>query len=333
MIQKQLKKLVKEYELLRDQGDSDYPFQWSDLFERFDIGDSTTLMLKSKKVKELGLTLEEVRARAYLLVFYRRSRAVRNNLYYEAFKTGEMTILNNALYQSSVMEQLGNTLSPGIARSYYAYRVLPEMIASGRFSDVPKLMPLVEHQEDSKPLAFTQLFKSVFYDTQDYLNYSYDRLVKWQREDNTFLLALAHRDVERASAALVAICKSDKRSREWAETRFTRGFSVRGHAYYNLSQQVFGGALKGLIEKPKVDNFLMELAEWQEEHDFQLGTIFQPFPQHLEFANKVMKLDSPVMHLHRPYANQGGRESKLTILDTERYERELISLVVVLGGK
>lgn len=105
---------------------------------------------------------------------------------------------------------------------------------------------------------------------------------------------------------------------------------MRGHAYYNLSQQVFGGALKGLIEKPKVDNFLMALAEWQEQQDFQPGRIFQPFPEKLAFANEVMTLDLPAMHLHRPYADRGGREAVFTVLDTDRFEEEVLSLIIAL---
>lgn len=252
-------------------------------------------------------------------------RSQKNVLLYEAFKTGDLTALNDALYQISVMARLSNTAGTSAGRFFYAYNILPELLAANRFTEVSKVIPQVDDINGGRS-AYIDLFRAVFYGAATYEEGLFPDL----DNDEKFLLALLKDQPQEASVHLAEICKQDKRSRQFGETRFTRGFSVRGHAYYNLSQQVFDGAFRGLIEKPKVDNFLMALAEWQEQQDFQPGTIFQPFPEKLAFANEVMTLDLPAMHLHRPYADRGGREAVFTVLDTDRFEEEVLSLIIAL---
>lgn len=328
MTQKQLKKLVNEYDQLLEAGDVHYKPSWEAVFERIDYANHDEDW-KISASQNNHMTRDEFE------VYYHLSRGFAYGktsshfrLLYEAFNSGDMASLNDALYQLSVMEQLGNILSPGIGRSYYGYNVLPSLMAANRWTEISKLMPREELVSDPKASAFEYLFKAVYYDSADCYQEGVKRLRKRVWAAEAFLMALFERDLEKANQALMDICQEDARSREIHDSRFTRGFSVRGHAYYNLSQQCFEGSLAGLLAMPSKLNFIQDLAQWQSDHQFQPGKLYKPFPERLSLCNDLMAIEVPSMHLHRLYADQGGRNAKLTILDTDRYERELIELVL-----
>lgn len=105
-----------------------------------------------------------------------------------------MKALNDALYQISVMARLSNTAGTSAGRFFYAYNILPELLAANRFTEVSKVIPQVDDINGGRSV-YIDLFRAVFYGAATYEEGVFPDL----DNDEQFLLALLKDQPQEAS--------------------------------------------------------------------------------------------------------------------------------------
>lgn len=175
--------------------------------------------------------------------------------------------------------------------------------------------------------AVVNLFMAIWYKDKDFENFARTSAEKQlgkksnllSRSYISYLLAIMNRDIEDASHQLELICVGAKRSKEWGENDFTRGFAQLAHSMYNLLYYIYDGELADLINMPKADNFCQDLAIWQREHAHKEGKVRYIYPEMFDVMNKIMQCTPPRMYLKYDHRKK--------CIDTARFERDVVALV------
>ena len=229
---------------------------------------------------------------------------------YESLSSGDMALLNDTLAQAARHEQNGAVHASGVDHSLYAFRVLPELLAANLFSRVPQLVPETLGLSDNgyiTGIPIINLFMALWYEREDYAEAARSQAEKClQHKRNIahmglirYLLALLDKDCDTASEQLAVICQGLRRSTDFGATKFTRGFAIQAHGWYNLSHYVYGGALKGQVQIPEESNFSKELALWQQENGYVPGGMYMTYPEPLELIHAVLNAGPPATTLRK----------------------------------
>lgn len=252
---------------------------------------------------------------------------------YESFSTGNMALLNNALAQGARHSQNGAVYASGVDHSLYAFRVLPELLAANLFERVPLLLPETLGLSSNgyiTGIPIINLFMALWYERADYAKTARTQAEKClQHKRNImhmgvirYLLALLDKDCDAASKQLAVICQGCRRSGDFGATKFTRGFSVQAHGWYNLSHYVYGGALEGRVKMPEESNFSKELALWQREHGYTPGGMYIDYPAPMEIITTILNAEPPATTL-RELPN-----SRKLCIDADAFKERMVQNIL-----
>lgn len=229
---------------------------------------------------------------------------------YRAFKTGDIALLNDALFQRACEAHLHIAVHSGYDHSQCYGNVLPTAMAANLFERVPLLAPkqLGMAKNGYKPyVAAMNLFMALWYKEPDFIEYARKeaaaklktKMNRFDRASIAYLLALLDGKTEEASRHLKEMCEGIKRLDSYYTPNFDKAFCIAAHGLYNLARQL---GIEG-VEMPDADNFSKELALWQSENGSKPGKLFLEYPAPFELADKVLSVTPPIVTLYAPYPN------------------------------
>lgn len=274
-----------------------------------------------------------------LLSYIRTTRNPTGFGIYEAFKSYDMALLNDVIYQSASVQQISNISAGGGDHSCFSFHTLPEILASNSIDRVPLLIPeslgmSANGHRVSK--AKMNLIMALWYHDEAFIDAARKnteevlktKLVGSDKASLFYLLALLNKDAEAASQYLELFCAEKKKSRGFGETKFTKAFCVEAHGLFNLARYVNDGELDGRIKMPEQSNFSRDLALWQKSNDYPQGNLFLKYPPPLEIVNVLLSITPPANSLYQPYINEKGRGKFDWYIDTETYKESIINSAV-----
>ena len=251
---------------------------------------------------------------------------------YEAFSAFDMKTLDNCLYESAHLMELSNMLSPGMDHAYYAFNVLPNLLAANMTDRIGKVIP-----EDFGP-AFGKHITSVIINLIYAIVYKDEKLsaaavdaarekltrkiTEYERGIIGCLLAILDKDPDGVTNELNRVCAGWLRNKEIGSNPFNRGFCVYAHALYNLACTAYDGEMRYMTDIPDQPNFCSDLALYQQGRDFRHGRVQHVFPPELDDFNLIMHFEPPRMHL--------TGKGRMCFIDTNRFRDEVAEGLVSL---
>ncbi|MBR4794465.1 MAG: hypothetical protein IK038_12560 [Bacteroidaceae bacterium] len=306
-------KLVKEYEKIAKKADKP--------LLTFDDLVSSRLDLK----KVLPPDTEEKRFK----------EAVRDVRYYEsemgiylAFKNRDVEMLNNALYVAAQATQISNISQPGADHGYYGMNITPLILAANIPERINKLLKKeygLSSAVQTGPIL-ANLLMAIWFEDEELKTKAFEKAQKklaqkitdYERGFINCYTSILQKDIDGVNNGLVDLCRGIYSFR--GMDSFSKGFCIAAHAVYNLSHWAYGGELENSIKIPDEPNFCQELVQYQKEHGYKHGRVFNTYPPELDEFNKVMQCEPPEMHLI-----QDGRNR---YIDTKRYLNDVLQILL-----
>ncbi len=225
---------------------------------------------------------------------------------YQAFQTGDMATLNDALYQYACEKHLNNG-SDGTDHSSCCRHggALYHMMAANLWERVPLLMPKALGTAKNGMVVTANLFLALWYKDPAVIEQARERAIKalnrkstlYHRASDSYLLALLDGKIDDASQYLKDVCNGAKRLSKDYTDDFEKAFCIEAHGLYNLAIHL---GVDG-VEMPETTNFSKEFATWQIENGSKHGKLFLEYPAPLELVNTVFAITPPEVRLHRPH--------------------------------
>ena len=322
MNEKDYKKLVGDYEKLHSSRPDLYIIDYADGFQ-----------CRSEKVREQRFQQrsEEDRIRI-LLTWLGMESGFYKYKFYEAFKQRDMAMLNNALYETALIEHLDCITDPGYDHSFFAFCVIPEILAANLPDRIEKLIPLENGPANNGYNAgpcIVNLLMAFWYQDETIKETAIGQADKFLSKKLTLIekgfidsyLGFLKKNPQMINEGLVELCKGAKQNRESTEDAFTRGFCVEAHGVYNLAHWAYDGELEKEIVMPEEFNFCQELAAYQKENGYKHGELYSVYPEYLKIYETILKTEPPVMKLTPPVRKKSN-------LDVKRFETELIAEII-----
>ena len=320
MNDKDYARLIKEYEKLHASEPEEYIM---DMKEEFDsliscMGDEFRSFSKEKQIR--------------IFIKLAGSDLTRQYKLYAAFKDRDMEMLDNVLYESALEEHVNCILSPGNDHAYFAFNVIPEMLAANLPDRIGKLVPLENGPAGNgypTGICIMNLFMAIWYDDGNIKAQAVAQAEKWLSKKIPLgekalidcYLGFLNKDPQAVNAGLIEVCQGGRRDRDINANAFTKGFCIKAHAVYNLAHWAYGGELEKDIVMPDEANFCQDLANYQKERGYKHGERFTVYPEALKMYDAIFSAEPPVMHLGPPVR-------KKRMLDNERFEKELIAEIL-----
>lgn len=247
--------------------------------------------------------------------------------YYQAFLRRDMKYLNDVLFETAHLAQIGNIHNPGCDHGFYGLRITPNLLAANMMDRVEILLPnefgLSKWNFIGASIA-NLLMAIKWNDSEiesDAIALAKKQLAKknplyYQLHIECMLAILLH-DYETFNIKINEYCNAYMKSREYGMNGFNKRFCIEAHGMYNLACYAYDGEMKNHISIPNAENFCQDLAIWQNENGRIAGTSCHTFPQDLDFYNRLMNAKPVKMNLKTEGKNQ--------YLDTDRYLEDIIS--------
>ena len=323
MNDKDYNKLIKDYEKLHSSRPDIYIMDYKDGF-----------LTRSEKVqarrildqnKEDGIRI--------LITWLGMNSGYYEYKYYKAFKNYDMEMLNNALYETALIEHLDCICDPGYDHAFFAFGVIPQILAANVPDRIEKLIPKENGPANNGYNAgpcIVNLLMAVWYGDENLKEMATEQAERFLNKKITLIekgyidsyLGFLKKDPQMINEGLVELCQGKKKNRDSTEDIFTKGFSVEAHGVYNLAHWVYNGELEKDVVMPDEPNFCQDLAIYQKERDYRHGELYSVYPDNLEIYKTMLKTEPPVMHLTLPVR-------KKCTLDVKRFEKELIEEIII----
>lgn len=225
---------------------------------------------------------------------------------YQAFQTGDMKALNDALYQYACEKHLNNG-SDGFDHSSCCRQggALYHIMAANLWERVPLLMPKALGMAKSSMAVTANLFLALWYKDPAVIEQARERAIRalsrnstlYHRSSFAYLLALLDGSIDAASEYLKDVCSGVKLLCKDYVNDFEKVFCIEAHGLYNLAIHL---GIEG-VEMPEATNFSKEFATWQIENGSKPGKLFLEYPAPLELVNMVFAITPPEIRLYRPH--------------------------------
>lgn len=309
MQDKDYQKLIKEYEKLNESEPELYPLtheeKFADLKKWF--SDERFTSLTKEKLVEVSITFM---GDDYALMRY-----------YKAFKSRDMEYMNDALFETAHLEQVGNIHSPDSDHGYYGLNITPHLLAANMFDRLGLVLPEENGLGNYSFIGthIANLLMGILYDNGELRKNAVIRAEKelgkkkpeYLKLHIECMLAILRQDPETFNSKLREYCDASTKAKTFGMNAFNKGFCIEAHGLFNLAKWAFGGQMKDKIDMPDSKNFCQDLAQWQQDNGCKQGTVRTMYPEELDIFNKILSSKPVRMHLKK-----AGRELHI---DTDRY--------------
>ncbi len=238
-----------------------------------------------------------------------------------------MKLLNDSLYETAHLLQIGNIHSPGTDHGYLGMRITPDMLAANMFDRIKLIIPesngISNYSFPGSHVA--NLLMAIIYESDELkekslvlaekgLNKKIPNYIKsWIRCMRAILL----KDCNQINEQLMEFCKNFTRCNDYGANGFNKRFCIEAHGMYNLALWAYNGELRKDIAMPTAFNFCQDLAIYQAEHDYMPGEVYYTYPKEYDIYNKLMRCEPPILRLKG--------EGKKRILDVNRFADDVIN--------
>ena len=123
------KVLITEYEKLNIERPDMYPLSFDEYVAGLKDSFSKTNYLNAPKEKQIKVTLLWMRAGCPLMK------------YYNVFKTQDIELLNNALYETAHLMQISNISDTGTDHGFYGMNITPNLLAANMMERIKLVLP------------------------------------------------------------------------------------------------------------------------------------------------------------------------------------------------
>ena len=313
MNDKDYKVLVKEYEKLNCSRPDIYILSFEEQVARLEKCFANEKFASQSNEKKIAVALKWIGDGDSLMK------------YYVAFNNRDMNYLNDVLFETAHLFQMGNILSPNCDYGFYGLRITPNLLAANMMDRIRFLLP--QEAGISKGYfgaCIANLLLAIMYDNSEIKRDAMNIAMKELQKKNPdycklhveCMIAVLNRDYDTFNVKINEYCKSYKKAREFGFNAFNKRFCIEAHGLYNLARYAFDGAMKDKIKMPVAENFCQELALWQDEHDNVVGKAYHIYPESLDFYNRLMIAEPVQMHL--------CKSGKKSCIDTNRFLEEII---------
>jgi hypothetical protein len=224
---------------------------------------------------------------------------------YEAFTKWDMRHLLNVLYQSSRWEVLCGAVKSFSADHTGHYISVVKALAANDAELVEALLPEElglsrERHAFGKPIG--NMFLSLWYKNDEWLKTTKPEAEKYltvkshsYKPEMEYYIALAERDMERASRCLKGVCVSVRRNQDSGvrDKPYLKCLCNYVHGLYNFAHYVLPEADFRRLQMPDDEGFIKEFAEWNIVNGFPKGELFLTFPEELDILNQIFNLPIP----------------------------------------
>lgn len=249
----------------------------------------------------------------------------------ESLRTDDYEYLDNALYTYvNIGLVRGFILGSGYDHCVSAWNLMPIVLCSNRFDLINKIYPK-ECGLSKNGMAFlkaaTNLIMQLYYNADEWKDDVIKQTEKYLSQKDSLenksivsaLYALLNKDFNQFSIDISNVCKGRKKSRLFAENKFTKEFSFYSLALYNLARYLYPNDIEK-ITLPEDENFLMDYCLYQEENNYPIGSQLVIYEEPLTILNEILNVDTPFVSL--------VKEGRSFIHDTEVYKQELINRLI-----
>ncbi|MCF0144456.1 MAG: hypothetical protein HUJ79_05065, partial [Firmicutes bacterium] len=284
MEEKDYNRLIKEYEKLNKARPDIYKLSYNEQIESLERCLQKYPFTDETKEREIEV----------LLKWIRNDRSLAK--YYKAFCDRDMAYLNDVLYETGHILQLGDVLADDIDHGIFGWRVTPELMAANMFDRLPLLLPyengLATYNFVTTSIA--NLLIAIIHEDTGFAKEAKQQAMKELGKKNPeyvklrieCMMAILDQDPDTFNEKIGPFCKAWMKGQEWGMNAFTKGFCVEAHGMYNLAKWAYGGVMKDQIRMPDEKNFCQDLALWQEEHGCMPGKTRHYFPESIDIYNK-----------------------------------------------
>lgn len=309
--------LLKEYEKLNTDRPDMYPLSFNEYTERLANSFSKPNYQDAPKEKQIKVALLWMRDGGALMK------------YYNAFKMQDMTLLNNALFETAHIMQISNISSPGTDHGFFGMNITPNLLAANMIDRIKLVLPeengLGKYSFSGTHIA--NLLMAIIYKDFEFkgqalalsekeLNKKIPEYIKcWIR----CMRAIVLKNYDVFNEQLVAFCQAYTKCNEFGMNGFNRRFCVEALGLYNLAIWAYEGEFKEQIMIPQVSNFCQELIIFQKQNNFSTGEIVHIYPETMNIYNKIMRCESPKMFLRG--------EGKKKVIDVDRFAQDIVSKI------
>lgn len=251
---------------------------------------------------------------------------------YQAFQTGDMALLNDALYQYACEKHLHGTDDSYDHSSCCCHGgALYYVMAANLWERIPLLMPKALGMARIGMPVTANLFLALWYQEPAVIEQARKWAIEalnrkdtlYHRASDSYLLALLDGRLDDASRHLKEVCDGVKRLNKSTVDKFEKAFCVEAHGLYNLAVHL---GIKG-VEMPTATNFSEEFAAWQLENGSKPGKLFLEYPAPLELVNTVYSVTLPEVKLYNPHPEE---RNSLPVSDTQTFRHEVRDAVLRL---
>lgn len=221
---------------------------------------------------------------------------------YESYKTGDMSVLKNALHTMNRL-MYGNTLitcsgvnqAGNFERVIYAFADCDIDLAKKYF---PKIHGLADNNAHPFAKSCCNLIMGMIYKNSDWEAEAQQQAQSFNQRKSSaksdvlvvdYLLALSKRDDKKASILIQEIANS-YRKMTWLfnfNSEFLKFFGVFVHGLYNIAHFVLDKELFSQIKIPEHSVFWKEFDLYTKEHHFSKGELIFKFDNELETVKRL----------------------------------------------
>lgn len=310
--------LIKEYEKMNIEQPGKYPLTFDECVNGLKTLFSKENYINAPKEKQIKIALLLMK-NSYPLMKY-----------YNAFKSCNMELLNNALFETAQLMQISNITSPGTDHGYYGMNITQNLLAANMMERIKLVLP----EENGLSTGIysgahiANLLMAIIYDN---LKFKERALVLSEKELTKkipehvkcwikCMRAILLKDCEQFNEQLTLFCENYTKSKEYGMNNFNRKFCVEAHGIYNLAMWAYNGELKNNIAIPQVSNFCKDLAEFQEKNNFSMGRIVYIYPDNMDIFNKLLFCEPPKMFLKT--------DGKERVIDVDRFAQDIMKIIL-----
>jgi hypothetical protein len=151
------------------------------------------------------------------------------------------------------------------------------------------------------------------------------KITAWEKYVVLYFKALIEQNGENASSCLQELCLAYQKmehSVSKLHNKLAKYFAPEIHGLYRFAK-IINQDLFNDITQPKHLCFSEEFEKWQKENNYPKGKIFYPYPQEMDYMNKIFEAELPTVSLHKPYPNKNNLYK-----DVDKFATDLTENVV-----
>lgn len=314
MTNKDYETVVKEYEKLNMDRPDMYPLSFEEQIHRLNNLFSKENFIQAPEDKQIAIAIKWLGDGDALMK------------YYNALKQGDMELLNDVLYETAHILQIGNITSPGCDHGYYGMRITPNLLAAHMMHRIPLLLPKENGLSSGAYIGshIANILMAIMYENETLRDSALSLSEKQLGKKNPkycelyikCMRAILQKNPTEFNEEIESFCAAFMKAKEFGLNGFNKRFCIEAHAMYNLAIWAFNGEMKDEIKMPNASNFCQELALWQKEHDYIQGKTVHIYPLQLDLYNRLMKCEPPRMYLRQ--------DGKNRFIDTDGFLKNVI---------